>query len=156
MAKDLHTLIRLRAFEVDECRRSLGDLLRAEDVLIARQQALEAGYAKEVQFAQENPGFGQTLGAYIARYAENKDQLLQQRKALDAAIQVARDVLATAYKELKTVELTQENRDLEAQKERNRKEQAFLDELGQDRHRRRKGKADLDAGPPPPSRRPTP
>lgn len=154
MAKDLHTLIRLRGFEVDECRRSLGDLLRAEDVLIARQEALEAEYAREVEFARENPGFGQTLGAYIARHKEIKDKLLQQRQALAAAILVARDVLASAYKDLKTVELTQENRDLEARKERDRKEQVFLDELGQDRYRRRKGKAGLGAEAPSPSSRP--
>lgn len=54
-----------------------------------------------------------------------------------AEIVRAREELAEAYNELKTFEITQRERDRRAQEERDKKEQAFLDEVGLNIHRRK-------------------
>nr|WP_274605239.1 flagellar FliJ family protein [Phaeovibrio sulfidiphilus] len=137
----------MRDYEVDECRRKLGELLRVEEALLEARAALEEDYRREETFAREHPEFGQTMGAYLTRYNDQKDQLTQKLMAIAQAIEVAREVLANAYKELKTVVLTQENRDRQAREERDRKEQLFLDELAQERYRRRQRK-DPSSSPP--------
>ena len=46
--KDLHTLIRLRKWDVDEKQRLLAVLLQQEEAVLARQAALEDEVAREI------------------------------------------------------------------------------------------------------------
>ncbi|GEO80212.1 flagellar export protein FliJ [Pararhodospirillum oryzae] len=136
MAGDLRPLIRLRRFEVDECRRALGELLKAEAALDAEAQALEDAHQRETTFAREHPEMGFTLGAYLAHHRARVAALAQRRQALEARIQEARDILAEAYRTLKTLEVSQENREKRERAERDSKEQKVLDDIGQERYRR--------------------
>ncbi|CCG06734.1 hypothetical protein [Pararhodospirillum photometricum] len=142
MGKDLHTLIRLRKFEVDERRRDLGVLLQRQAALEAEGRALDAEFAREVSFAQQNPAFGLTLGAYVSHFRWRKDDLLEREHQLDEDILEAREALAEAYRTLKTIEVTQENRENRERQEREHKDQLFLDEVAQDRYRRRSHEGD--------------
>ncbi len=137
MGKDLKTLIRLRRFEVDEVRRHLADLNTRQDALAAEARALEAELVREETFARNNPAMGQTLGAYVTRFLHRRQQLAERRQQLDALVAQAQDVLAEGFKELKTLELTQENRDKREQERLDRREQSVLDEIGLTLHRRR-------------------
>nr|MBC8239921.1 hypothetical protein [Alphaproteobacteria bacterium] len=68
MAKDLHNLIQIHEWDVDEKRRKLGELLRLLDNLEAQARALEAELAREQKTAQESPG---EAGFLYGDYAEN-------------------------------------------------------------------------------------
>ena len=133
---DLKGVIRLHKFRVDEKRRALGELLAAEAELIARLSAMDAELERERQAAQsEEAGF--TFEAYYQHYRQRRAQiegmLVELRERLDAA----QDDLAESFKELKTFEISQENREKRDAAERERKEQIQLDEIAQQLHRRR-------------------
>jgi flagellar FliJ protein len=136
--KELHTLIRLRKWDVDERQRALAVLLRQEEGVIERQAALEAEIVAELAFtAQLPPDQRGTLHGYLKRCEHF-------RAALDAALQDirqriagAQDLLAEAYRRLKTFEVTQDQRDLVEEKEAARLETLDLNEIGLNLHRRK-------------------
>jgi flagellar export protein FliJ len=136
--KGLHTLIRVRQWEVDEKQRALGVLLREEEAVLAAQAALARALAAEkARLAEAAPREHMTFEAYVRRCR-------QQREALDAAlvlvrrkIDAARDELADAYRRLKTFEITQQQRDAAVEKEENRIAQIVQDDMGIELHRRK-------------------
>lgn len=139
MAKSLKGVIRLRQYEVDQCRRALADLYRMEAALNAEDEALDAAYARETAFMAQHPDLGLTLGGYVRRHQASKAAVAQRRAHLDQAIHQAQDALAEAYRAQKSLEVTQEARDRRAELERGRKDQAILDDIGLDLYRRRGG-----------------
>jgi len=136
--KDLHTLIRLRQWDVDEKQRVLAVLLRQEEGVIERKVALAAEVLREMAFASELPADQRgTLPGYLKR-TENF------HAALDSALQdirqrigVAQDHLAEAYRRLKTFEVTQDQRDVADAREEARLETIDLNEIGLNLHRRK-------------------
>lgn len=139
MSQDIHALIRLRKWSVDEARRALGELLGHEAELTRRQQALEAGVRREQEIATADPTGIAALsyGAFAESVVRDRARLADARARLDAAIAKQQDVVADAFREFKTVELLQRNRDQRAALERGRKEQALMDEIAATNHRRR-------------------
>lgn len=136
--KDLHTLIRLRKWDVDEKQRALAVLLRQEEGVIERIQALAMEVEKEKAVAAQLPVDQRTTLTGFLKRCENF------REALNAAladirnrIAVAQDNLADAYRRHKTVEVTQEMRDQTEEKELARIETLTLDEIGLNLHRRK-------------------
>jgi flagellar FliJ protein len=130
--KELHTLIRLRKWDVDEKQRALAVLLRQEEGVIERQAALEADIVNELAFAANLPADQRgTLSGYLKR-CENF------REALSAALQEIRQRIgAESYRRLKTFEVTQDQRDLAEEKEDARLETIELNEIGLNLHRRK-------------------
>jgi flagellar export protein FliJ len=144
-AKGLKTLIRLSKFNVDEKRRMLTALQTREDEIIAEILREEEQLKVEQQLAAEDStGIGFAYGAYHQAWMQRREALFQALHAVRAQIEVARDELAEAFREQKTYEVTQANREKREQEELDRKEQIFLDEVGQTMHRR-KTEADAEA-----------
>jgi len=140
MAKDLRRIIRLRKWEVDERQRTLAQLLAAERQIIEAIEAFEQRLAAEHQaYAADASGAGLTFGAFVARAREKRDNLNKSRAAVEQQIAAARDALAEAFKDLKALEVVQDNRDRAERKAADRREQISLDEIGLDLHRRREG-----------------
>ena len=138
MAKDLHAVIRLRQWDVDEKRRAMGALLRREQEIVEQQHALEAELKREGEAARKTEDAGFIFGAYYQRYQMRRDQLAQALTTLQGLIEKAQDELADAFRELKTFEISQENRDKREAEAENRKDQVALDEIAMPLHRRRK------------------
>jgi flagellar protein FliJ len=136
--KDLHTLIRVRKWEVDEKQRGLAVLLRQEESVIERQAALKAEIKREINFTSEAPTEERfTFSAYLARcegYREQMDAMLQEIRRRIAA---AQEELAEAFRNLKPFEESQKMRDAQDEKEADRLEQIDLDEIGLNLYRRR-------------------
>ncbi|WP_404384119.1 flagellar FliJ family protein [Caenispirillum salinarum] len=143
--RGLRGLIRLHKHQVDEKRRALADLERTEQEILDRQQALREEMVREQAAVREDPALGLTFGAYVQRHKERQERLAQSLANIRKAIEAARDDLSEAFKELKTYEITQANRDLREKHERDRKEQEVLDEIGLTLHRRRE-QAEDDGG----------
>ncbi len=139
MAQDINALIRLKKFTVDEERRKLGELLGHEAELTRREQALEAGVKREQELAAADPTSicAQSYGRFAESVVRDRARMKDARTKLEAAIAQQQDVVAEAYREFKTVEILQQNRDRRAAAERARKEQILMDEIAANNHRRR-------------------
>ena len=136
--KDLHALIRLRKWEVDEKQRALGLLLREEERVIARQTALEQSLVQERAFvAKAEPSQRVTFEAFVRRCMAAREALERELFEVMKKIALAQLDLAEAFRRLKTFEISQRQRDLEALKEEERLEQLTLDEVGLTLHRRK-------------------
>ena len=137
-AKGLKTLIRLSKFNVDERRRVLTALQNAEDQVIAEIASAERQFKEEQRLAaQDATGIGFLYGAYQGAWMDRRDNLERSLAALRAQIDGAREALTAAYRELKTYEITQRERERAEREEEDRKEQAALDEMGQQMHQRK-------------------
>lgn len=139
MSQDIHALIRLKKFTVDEQRRALGELLGHEAELTRREQALEAGVKREQQLATDDPTgiAAQSYGAFAESVVRDRARMKDARAKLEAAIARQQDVVAEAYREFKTVEILQQNRDRRAAQEWARKDRIAMDEIAANNHRRR-------------------
>lgn len=137
-AKGLKTLIRLSKFNVDEKRRVLTALQAREDQVLAEIRQAEAQLAREHKMATDNPTtVGFAFPAYYRAWTQLRNGLEQALMAVRQQIEVARDELAEAFREQKTYEVTQTNREKREREEADRKEQIFLDEVGLNMHRRK-------------------
>ena len=127
--KDLKTLIRVHKFELDERQRKLGNLLRFERALENRKILLAKRFVEEEEAAKADPTAALTFGAYVDWHIdENKrvDRALEENRQ---EILLMRDEIIEAYQELKTLEITQENREKRELAELERKTNAMLDEI---------------------------
>lgn len=139
MGKDLHTVIRLAKYEVDEKRRALGEILEREHQIEQAQAHVERQRDHEEATARADPaGVGMAWGGYVRRYMDERDNLAAMLASVREAIEAAREELADSYRRLKTYEQAQAARDRRAREEQDRKDQAALDEMAQNMVRRRK------------------
>ncbi len=142
-AKGLKTLIRLARFNVDEKRRVLTALQNREDRILAdiangeKQLKVEQDLA-----ASDATGAGFLYGAYQQAWMQRREDMQAALAQVRQQIDEARDELADAYRELKTFEVTQANREKRDRQEADRKEQIFLDEVAQTQHRLKTGPSD--------------
>ena len=138
--KDLHSLIRLRKWDVDEKQRLLAVVLQQEEAVLVRQAALEAEIVREIAYTAKLPADQRsTLAAYLKRCDQQRAQLADVLLEVRRHLAHAQAELAEAYRRLKTFEITQEMRDAAAAAEENREETIELNELGIELHRRKAG-----------------
>jgi flagellar FliJ protein len=137
-AKGLKTLIRLSKWNVDEKQRVLVALQGREDQILAAIHEAEQSLIREQQVAsQDAAGVGFAYAAFANAWLARREQLMQMLEQVRQEINRARDELAEAFNQLKTYEITQKERERRAQAEMDKKEQAFLDEIGLNIHRRK-------------------
>lgn len=138
MAQDLHAVIRLRKWEIDEKRRELATLLAEEDAVRERRAALDEEIRQENACARAHVREADfTLGSYAQRAHGRRLQLDHAIAEAARRVEAARDELAEMFKDLKTFELAQEAREEAERKEREHKEQVKMDEIGLELFRRR-------------------
>ncbi len=137
MAKGLRTLIRVHEWEVDEKRRFLARLLSHVNALERQGRDLETEIKHEQGVAAASREVGFAYGAYAEAAINRRRDIAGNIVRTEVEIVAAQDVLTEAYRELKTYEIAQEDRQLEETLEFDRKEQAELDEIGLRGARRR-------------------
>ena len=142
MDRGIPALIRLRRWTVDEERRKLAVLQEEEARLAELAERLEAEILKERKVAEDDPAGpgGRAFGAFIAAAATERTRLSAERAKLARIIEVQRDSLAEAFRDLKTLEQLQKNRARRAAQEAARREQAVLDEIAQTGFQRRRAR----------------
>lgn len=137
-AKGLKTLIRLAKFDVDEKRRALTALQTREDQILDHIAQGEAQLKEEQRLAAgDATGIGFLYGAFHRAWMDRKVEMENQLLLVRAQIELARDQLAESFRQLKTYEVTQANREQRERDEIERKDQIFLDEVGLNIHRRK-------------------
>ena len=138
MTADLTSLIRVRAWHVDEKRRVVGRSLRHLDTLKAEARGLDREVTAERQVAKSSLAeAGVAYAGYIRRVLDRRAELAKAISDAEAAVSAATDDLARAYRDLKTVELAQENRARREAVEAERRQTMALDEIALQGYRRR-------------------
>ena len=129
MKSSLKTLARIQKFNIDAQRKKLNEQLAAEEKIVAGLQHLAKQYEAEKAFAREHENVGD-IGAIVRRYLELKENLEQALAMVRLKIAEIRDVIADMFKEQKTYEIVDKNREERAAKEEEHKTQQTLDEIG--------------------------
>lgn len=129
----LRTLLRLARWRLDEARKALAEkeqrlaLLWSHDGELARRLERERMQARDA-FHQES------FAAFAARIKQERHQIAEQARALEAEIEAERDELRDLFAERKRIEILAERRAAEEEAALAREEQAMFDEVGLRRH----------------------
>lgn len=138
MADKIKTLVRLHEWAVDEKRRKLGELVRLMNELERQANDLEAELKREQAVAAHSPEeAARFYGTYAKVVIERRERIQQSIAEVEEHIALARDELKEAHQELRKYEITLENREKRKERERERVEQAELDEIAIQGHRRK-------------------
>jgi flagellar FliJ protein len=134
---DLKGLIRLRRHELDEKRRVLGELNAQVEALHDRRQTILQKLEKEKNLAAVDINAAQGFGQYLNGALNTCKDIDKEIEKLMVHVEKATEIVRQAFMEVKKIELTQENRDKEAEAVIAKRETAELDEAGLNSHRRR-------------------
>lgn len=129
MRNSLATLGRIKKFELDEQQRLLVAELEHEENLTGKLKSLIAKYEEEKEFVAQNPGICD-FGLYTDQYLKKRRALEKQLHETQVKIEKIRDQMAAIFKEQKTYNIVEENRQTVRQKESAAQEQKMLDEIG--------------------------
>lgn len=129
MKNALQTLSRIEKFNINEQRKILVALQEQQDEIIALLKNLNHQFELDKECQRQNQLMGD-FGAYVKKYLETKEDYQNQIASLEDKIEQVRDIIADMYKEQKTYEIIDENRQKRAQKEEDLKLQKQLDEIG--------------------------
>lgn len=137
MADTILVLIKLKQLVLDDRLSSLARLYRFEQSLQNRKILLKNQLIQEEEASKINSVAALTFGYYVEwNIAENKRvdrAIINTQHDID----VMRELIREAYKEKKVFEIIRENRLKKEQEELQRKENLFMDEIGQTLFRRR-------------------
>jgi flagellar export protein FliJ len=138
MAKDFKALVRLNDWAVDGKRRALAEQLRQLDNLEGRLKALEEEMIREREAATAMPTeAGLTYAAYASHALDRKRALQAQIREQIGAVETAREELRLAYLEFKKYDIAENRRAAMVEAELAKADQAVLDEIGINIHRRK-------------------
>jgi len=129
MADSLKVLQRIKKMELDELQRKLLSKTSKQDQMIKKLHTLNSDYEKEKTFAVENPLLCD-FGAYTADYLKKQHALEQAIAQLEQEIEALRDEMAATFKEQKTFNIVDNQRERQKRKKQDAEEQKLLDEVG--------------------------
>ena len=137
MPKTLQSLIRLYQFNVDEKRREVGGMIAVLNDLEKQSAELKQQILEEAAIAEASPEeAGILFGNYTAHYILKRERITAAIKEMEEKLNVGQEEVREKYRDLKGVELTQEAREVREASKQAKLEQAILDEIGIEAHRR--------------------
>lgn len=134
--KSRESLIRLHRFQVDEKRRQVAEI----EAMIADFARKESELDEQIKVEQQRSGisdeshFAYPMFAKAAR--QRRDNLRASVEELQGRLDAAKADLSEAFAELKKFELMEERELARERQEMEAREQAELDEVGLNMHRR--------------------
>lgn len=135
---DLNPLIRVRKHTVEQKQKALADLYKQVEELLSQKRSLLDQLAIEREKVDE---MGVEALGYFGRYSEvvreRCEDIDDSMKMLESRIEVAREDMRLAFAELKKIEITQERRDEEEDKAREKKSSQILDDIAIEAYRRK-------------------
>jgi len=137
MPKTLRSLIRLYQFNVDEKRREVGGMIAVLNDLERQARELETKISEERAIASSSPEeAGVLFGNYTAHYILKRERIAAAIKEMEDKLEIGQEEMRESYRDLKGVELTQGARENREALKQAKSEQAVLDEIGIEAHRR--------------------
>ncbi|WP_417317149.1 flagellar FliJ family protein [Emcibacter sp.] len=141
MTKGIDGMIRLHKWQLDEKRRQLTELETMRDDLLARKEDL----AKQLVAEQEKVASSQVVNISYASFAtavaQRQENLMGSLAEIEASIEEMKDQVSESFKELKKYEVVEQRERERQMAKENRRQQADLDELAIQMHRRNKMRA---------------
>jgi flagellar export protein FliJ len=135
VTKSLKTLIRVARWAVEERQKELSALLDREMQIQAAIDTHHRALENERAVASgDSLGVGRGFENYFGLWRHQLQHFNGLMADVQTQIEAARDELAQAYREQKSIEEVQKQRDIQAALEADRKEQSELDEIGQTQH----------------------
>ncbi len=125
----LDGIIRFRKWELDEHRRELAVLLDERAQVVQTLENLDAEMVAQKTMIHSDLG-SVTLGAYIEGARKKRAWIVDDIRSKDQDIEEKQDVVADAFKELKTFEIAERRQQDRYRREIDRQEQNELDDLG--------------------------
>ena len=150
--KTLQSLIRLHSWQLEEKRRTLAGLegLRAD--FVAQGERLEQELVNEQRAATASPEYAITYEGYAKAVILRRANLAASITETDGKIEVARDEVQEAYREMRKYEIAEERAQKRAAAEEARLEQAEMEEIASTQFRlRQREKTEFLLLPSPPS-----
>lgn len=135
MSRAYETLMRLQRWQLDEERRRLAALYRDQERLDMTSNLLERRRQDEARAAEGD--VAHAYPGYAGRVRGEQSRLADSLAEIDERIAAKQDDVATAYLALKQVEIVRDKQRAAAALAARRREQARLDEIGLDMHRRK-------------------
>ena len=136
--KGLPTLIKMRQRDLDELRRSLADMERVLEQLMAEDKRLAEELEREREMAAENPEMSSFYGNFAKGVEEKQEEIRLKAREVNKTIRQLRERITEVYGELKKLEITRDRLAEEAQAEKDKQEQQMLDEVGIQQFARKK------------------
>ena len=125
----LDGIIRFRKWALDEQRRELAALLDERAQIVETLEQLDTEMLAQKSMIHSDLG-SITLGAYIEGARKKRAWILDAIRSKDQDIDEKQDVVADAFKELKTFEIADRRQKDRLRKDLDREEQNELDDLG--------------------------
>lgn len=135
--KGLRTLIRLNRWQLDEKRQKVAALGSLANRLQVQIDDLDREMVAEEKLAAESVEARYTYTAYAEAAKERRQNLADSLDAVKRQIAGAEDEVAEAFQEVKRHELVLANREKHARMAAEQRDQAVLDEVALQGHRRR-------------------
>ena len=133
--RNRESLIRLHKFQVDEKRRKVAELELMLSEFRQRERDLEA----QVEAEQRKAGISDVAHFAYPMFAKSvirrRENILESIEGIEVQLEVAKEELAAAFRELKKYELLEDSRKRKVRKAAMRVEQAELDEIALSIHR---------------------
>lgn len=137
----LPNLIRLNKWALDEARRKVADLEILKESFRKEVAELDDELSREQLAARGSMDSLITLQGYYQHVRERRGRLERSIAEVEAALERARDEASTAYQELKKYETALETHERRERAAADKREQAELDEVGLNMHRRKRASA---------------
>ncbi|WP_321394058.1 flagellar FliJ family protein [Emcibacter sp.] len=136
MTKGIDGMIRLHKWQLDEKRRQLTELETMRDDLLARKEQLAQQLVSEQEKVSNSQIIDISYANFATAIAQRQEKLMESMAEIEASIEDMKDQVSESFKELKKYEVVeQRERERQVAKE-NRRQQADLDELSIQMHRR--------------------
>ena len=137
MSRTYDTLLRLQRWQLDEERRKLATLYSHQDELSAAPEELESLRRDEAAAANGLDDSMRAYPNYARRIRRDQARLAESLAEVSGRIALKQDDVGQAYLALKQIEIVRDKRNAAERARLDRIEQARLDEVGLDIHRRR-------------------
>lgn len=137
--RSMDALIRLARFKVEELQRQQATIDEARNGLREQIDRLQAAVPEEQVAANATRDGYVAYGSYAQAVIQRRQNIQASLAEVDAQAEALREKLAGAFAELKKYEMMEERRLARENRERDRREQASLDEVATLRHARQAG-----------------
>lgn len=133
--KGFEGLIRFQKWKVDEQRRVVGELEGNKAQYTNKIDEMEASVEREKNLWNDNQ-MDSTFGVYLNRIKKQRDDFEEVIATIQIDIDKERDVLRELFQDLKQFEIAQANRVAAAKNKEAKAEEAELNDIGIQLHRR--------------------
>lgn len=128
--KELSTLIRLHKLKLTEQQKKLNDLQAVAQGFLNETEAIDQRARDEAASAESNAETAYTLGSYVQASLARRATLQTSLAEIEREMGLIRDLVASAFRDLKRYELIAGRRDADRARFQRKRERRTEDELG--------------------------